>query len=75
MTGSAHLTIQVDLGDAPILRGAIIRRIEQLEVYLAKANEDSTVDSTELLLTRDIVASLRRSLAAIDEQLPAKVAA
>lgn len=75
MTGSAHITFQVDLGDAPVLRSAIRKRIEQLEIHFAKARTDCTVDETELLLTRDIIASLRRSLAAIDEQLPAKVAA
>lgn len=75
MTGSAHIIIQVDLGDAPILRGALVKRIEQLEAHLAKAEKDCKVDSTELLLTRDIISSLRRSLAAVDEQLPARVAA
>lgn len=71
MTGSAHITIQIDLADATFHRGALVARIEQLEKHQAKP----LIDETERLLTRDIIASLRRSLAALDEQLPARVAA
>ena len=71
MTGSAHITIQIDLADATLHRGALATRIEQLEKHLAK----SLVNETERLLTRDIIASLRRSIAAIDEQLPVQVPA
>lgn len=71
MTGSAHITIQIDLADAAFLRGALVTRIGQLEKHQAKP----LIDQTERLLTRDIIASLRRSLAALDDQLPARVAA
>lgn len=71
MTGAAHITIQIDLADAALHRGALVTRIEQLEKHLAKP----LVNETERLLTRDIIASLRRSIAAIDEQLPARSSA
>lgn len=74
MTGAAHIIVQVSLDDAPLLRTAIAKRIEQLEGWLVMAPFNHT-DETEIFLTKDIQASLRRSLAAIDEQLPAQAAA
>lgn len=73
MSGAPHITVQFDLGDAAALPAVLRKRIGEVERHVAKVGD--TIDGTELLLTRDFLGQLRRLLAAVEDQLPAKVPA
>ncbi len=73
MSAAPHITVQFDLGDAAALPAVLRKRIAEVERDVAKVGE--ALDDTEMLLTRDFLASLRRMLLAVEEQLPATVAA